>query len=143
MASAPDIADFRTRFPELVDTTDPIVSAGLDDADVWLDADMWFPDHFQTGRMLWAAHVAKLIAQQASSGSGGDPSSSIETYRSKVKFGEREVEFRALTGQQSSSRGATPGGGGGVGIAWLMTTYYGQKFLMLRRQSISPIYVLT
>jgi hypothetical protein len=139
MASGGDIADFRVRFPELVDTLDPIVSAGIDDADVWLDPDMWISSHYQTGRMLWAAHVVKLIAQQASSGGGGP--SAVETYLSRVKFGEREVEFRAPTGQQSSKN--SPSGGGGIGTSWFMTSYYGQRFLMLRRQSISPIYVLT
>ena len=142
MASGGDIADFRVRFPELVATTDPIVSAGIDDADVWLDPTMWISGHYQTGRMLWAAHVVKLIAQQASSGGGGGGPSSVETYVKRVRFGERQVDYQESTGQSSAQqRGSTPSGG--IGTSWLMTTYYGQKFLMLRRQSISPIYVLT
>ena len=141
MASGGDIADFRVRFPELVDTTDPIVSAGIDDADVWLDADMWIADHFPTARMLWAAHVVQINRQAAAvAGAGGGPTST-DVYVSRVRFGEREVQFRAPTGQ-TSQKGGTPGGGG-VGTSWLMATYYGQRFLMLRRQSISPIYVLT
>jgi hypothetical protein len=135
VASSQDVISFRLSYSEFKALSDADVSLALDDADVWLDKDMWSPRDYPTARALWAAHNLNiLLILMANVEAMGDKLGFTNQSLATVGFGERRVAFRQLrttqTGQNMYATGPDQS---------LAETTYGQLFLMLRSRNIMPI----
>jgi Protein of unknown function (DUF4054) len=134
MASSQDVIAFRLQYPEFQALKDPDVSSTLDDADIWLDPDMWSKRDFPTARFLWVAHHLAVLAQiKAHQETMGPLLGFTDQTLQNVSFGERRVGFRASkvqTGPRTYQLGLA---------APLGETWYGQMFMLLQSRNIFPI----
>jgi Protein of unknown function (DUF4054) len=135
VASSQDVISFRLSYHEFKALTDADVSSALDDADVWLDQDMWSPRDYPTARALWAAHNLNIyLVLLANIDAMGDKLGFTNQSLATVGFGERRVAFRQLrllqTGQNVYATGPDQS---------LAETTYGQLFLMIRSRNIMGI----
>ncbi len=131
-ATSRDVIVFKVRIPEFAATSDPDVAAALDEADMWLDANMWNPADFPWARIWLAAHNLKLeqLYADASSADGSSGGNSVGMFVRSVAFGERRVQF----GERKFE--STKSGVSGPGQEMLQETIYGNNFLRLRARNI-------
>lgn len=135
MATSQDVISFKARIPDFGDTSDADVAAALDEADMWISAEMWDPADFVWARMFLAAHNLQMAAMFSSmAASGGGAAVSSDLFVRMVAFGERRVMF----GERKASTAADQITG--PGQAMLDDTIYGQKFLRLRSRNIPSIF---
>jgi Protein of unknown function (DUF4054) len=138
MASAADVADFKAKLPEMAATGDPVISAALDEADMWLEAGLWHAPDFPWARVFLAAHhilMAQIYGGGGAAEGGGGSAIATDLFVRMVAFGERRVMF----GERKTVAGAGEGKMFGAGEAALEDTIYGQRFLRLRSRNIIGI----
>jgi hypothetical protein len=135
VATSQDVIAFRLSYREFNALTDADVASALDDADVWLDSDMWSPRDYPTARALWAAHNLNIyLILLANIEAMGDKLGFTNQSLATVGFGERRVAFRQLrmlqTGQNVYATGPDQA---------IAETTYGQLYLSIRSRNIMGI----
>jgi len=138
VATSQDVIAFKSRLPGFTVALDADVAAALDEADMWLDARMWWPPDFVWARWYLAAHYLQLASMFTGLGSEASGSSvaSPDLFVRMVAFGERRVMFGER--KASTTEGQVTGPGGGS----MEDTIYGQKFLRLRSRNVPGILTL-
>lgn len=137
-ATSQEVLAFKARLPEFGIASDADVAANLDEADMWLDADMWDPEDYGWARLFLAAHNLKLaMIYDMTSGGSSLTSGVVGMYAKSVSFGERRVQFGERK-SASSQKGGAPAPGEDL----FEDTVYGQKFLRLRSRNIIGVHTV-
>jgi hypothetical protein len=136
MATSADVISFRLAYPEFKALTDADVAGALDDADIWLDPQMWSPRDFPLARYLLTGHFLALLAQLlANQAALGDLMGFTNQTLKMTAFGERRVAFGQLAGEKEATKSKYASG---PDIQFAETPY-GQSYLLLRSRNIMPI----
>lgn len=135
MATAQDIFAFRNRFAEFSGVPDADIAAGLNTAEVFVDADLWSAGDYALAKSFFAAHLVSLqqlqIANATIDGTGFS-----DLFVESIGFGERRVRFQQRKGFANIESAAGPG------EEMFSLTTYGQMYLLLRSRNIMPIAVV-
>jgi hypothetical protein len=138
VATASDIAAFRSRFPEFAATGDADIASQIAMADVVIDGSQWPRQvDYVEARLLYAAHRITLQRLQAATLLAGGTPGMADLYPSTIHFGERTVSYAQRRLPLATASGTGPGEG------LLQLTTYGQDFVMLRSRNIFHSYVVS
>jgi hypothetical protein len=116
------LVNFRSRFPEFLES-DAQISLAIKDASLVIDADdSWRAPDIPTAKLYLAAHLLQMGKNaSASYDTGGQATGAIKS----IKVEDRSVSF------------ATPGGiMGGTSSKGLSLTLYGQHYLSMLRRNV-------
>lgn len=114
----PTAADVKTRFPELVNVGDALVTEVILEASRWVD-DTWAEDDYQVAIKFLTAHM--LVTGGALSASGG-PTPARGALRSQ-SLGDASEVYESITGGAAALAVITNE---------LLSTSYGKRFVALR-----------
>lgn len=137
MATAQDIAAFRSKFVSLASVDDPSVAGMFDIVDVEMGSGNNWPSQtdFQLARLALCAHLTILEQMQiATTVLGGVGLSDV--FVRTIRFGERLVGFAQRKAFESTESSAGPG------ETLLSSTSYGQLFIRLRARNIIPVAIV-
>lgn len=137
MATAQDIAAFRSKFVALAAVDDPSIAGTFDIVDVEMGSGDNWPSQadFQLARLALCAHLTVIEQMQISTTVLGGIGMSDMFVRT-VRFGERLVGFAQRKAFEAIESSAGPG------ETLLSSTSYGQLFIRLRARNIIPVAVV-
>jgi hypothetical protein len=135
MATATDIAAFRSQFSEITPVTDPQIAAVLNVTDVIVQPALWpSAKDYVLARMTYAAHLLTLVLMNTANATI-DGTGMSDLFVSSIGFGERHVSFSRRTFEGVE-------GMVGPGENLLPTTIYGQLYLQLRNRNIVAVAIV-
>lgn len=137
MATAQDMAAFRSKFESLSSVNDASIAGMFDMVDVEIGiGDNWANQaDFQLARLALCAHFVIMDQMQIATFALGGIGMSDLFVRS-IRFGERLVAFQQRKAFENVEQSAGPG------ETLLSSTPYGQQYIRLRDRNIIPIAIV-
>lgn len=139
---APTVDDFQRRFPEFAGTDPALIQQQLDDAQIWIDGDLWNSQaEYRLAVLYWTAHYLYLSQWQGVNGGASFTSQSgpseADLFVRMIRMGDRSVAY----GERNKG-GANAGAMNSPGEGLLNITLYGQLYIQLRTRNIIPIAIM-
>lgn len=137
MATAQDMAAFRSKFESLASVDDASVASQFDMVDVEMGSGDNWPSQadFQLARLALCAHFVIMDQMQIATFALGGIGMSDLFVRS-IRFGERLVAFQQRKAFETVEETAGPG------ETLLSSTPYGQQYIRLRARNIIPVAIV-